>query len=134
MNISESFADFLATETGSTLGQDLFISAAPSSNKVQDSIWWTVATGGNIETEAVTAQSIKSYSVEIYYRSRNYKQVFDKLQQLEITLNCSSCIELEDYQVIQARAQILSIDSDLDNVDRKVGLLQAEIKVYADCN
>jgi hypothetical protein len=53
MNLSESFADYLETLSGATLGQDLFIGNAPSSNKVQDTIYWIVATGGNIVTNAV---------------------------------------------------------------------------------
>lgn len=133
MNISKSFADFLETLLGATLGQDLFIGNAPSSNKVQDSIWWMVATGGSRITDAVTGESVKEYSIEVYRRARDYKTVYNDLQSLEVTLNCTECVELEGFDTIDIRASVLSIDNDLDDEDRKVGLLQSTIDVYEDC-
>ena len=133
MNISKSFADYLVTLTGSTLGQDFFIGQAPSSNKVVDTIFWTVATGGSIVGDNVTNEAMKAYTIEIYYRSRNYGQVLEQLQDLDITLNCASCITLEDFVVVQSRATLLGIDDDLDNEDRKVGLIQNDIIVYEAC-
>lgn len=133
MNISEAFADFLETQTGSVLGTDLFIGQAPSSNKVPDTIWWMVATGGSRTTDTVSGEALKSYTVEVYYRSRDYQQVYDELQALEITLNCSECVELEGFVTVQIRASVLSIDTDLDAEERKVGLLQADLSVYERC-
>jgi len=133
MNLSESFADYLETLSGATLGQDLFIGNAPSSNKVQDTIYWIVATGGNIVTNAVSGETEKLYSVEIYFRSRNYKQVYDTMYNLEKQLNCERCSQLEGFDTVDMRASVLSIDSDLDNVDRKVGLLQVDVTIYEDC-
>lgn len=133
MNIDEAFAEFLQTITSSTLGQDLYIGEAPSSNKAPDTIWWIVATGGNRITGAVSGENLKLYTVEIYYRSRNYKQVYDNIHSLEQTLNCDDCVQLEGYQTIDIQASVLGIDADLDNADRKIGLVQADITVYDNC-
>lgn len=133
MNISESFAGFLEIETDSTLGQDLFIGNAPSSNKAPNDLWWIVATGGDRVIDNASGEALKSYSIEIYYRARDYKTVYNQLQSLEIILNCDECVQLEDFETIDVKASVLSIDADFDDEDRKVGLLQADIIVYEDC-
>lgn len=133
MNISEAFAELLEDESIATLGQDLFIGQAPSSNKVQDSIYWIVATGGNIEIESVTGEKTKAYTIEVYRRSRDYRTVYNDLQFLENLLNCTRCVELSGFDIIDINASVLSIDNDLDAEDRKVGLLQSNIVVYEDC-
>lgn len=133
MNISQSFAEFLETVTGATLGQDLFIGQAPSSNKVQSAIWWIVASGGGRDVNNVTGEAIKSYTIDILYRSRNYQSVYDEMQSLETALNCDSCVQLEGFETLDVKAQILYIDDDLDAEDRKVGVLQANITVYQTC-
>lgn len=133
MNIQESFVQYLETISDAVLGTNLFIGQAPSNNKVPDTIYWLIASGGSIVSNTATGEAMKAYSIEIYYRSRNYKQVYDLLQELEITLNCSRCIELEDFVVIQARATTFPIDNDLDSADRKVGLVQVDLTVYEDC-
>jgi hypothetical protein len=137
MNIVEAFASYLTTITGTILGQDIFIGNAPSDNKLADpfaNLWWIVASGGSRDTDAVTGEAIKSYSIEIYLRSRDYKAVYDELHTLEENLNCDGCVQLEGFETVDVKAQILSIDDDLDNVERKVGLLQAEILTYkGDC-
>jgi hypothetical protein len=133
MNIAFSFANFLEVITGSTLGQTLFIGQAPSSNKVNNAIWWIVASGGNRTTDAATGESIKQYVIEVYYRSRDYKAVYDAMQDLELKLNCDDCVQLENYDTLDVKASVLGIDNDLDAEDRKVGLLQANLTVYQRC-
>lgn len=133
MNIAESFAELLETLTGSTLGQDLFIGQAPSSNKVPSSIWWIVASGGNRDTDLVTGESVKSYSIEVYYRSRDYKTVYNAMQTLEEDINCDGCVQLDGYDTLDVKASVLSIDSDLDSEDRKVGLLQVNLTIFKEC-
>lgn len=134
MNIAQDFATYLETITGATLGQDLFIGEAPSSNKVPVSIYWIVASGGNKSLKAKTGESIKEYTIDVYYRGNDYREVYDIMQELEIELNCAFCVELTNFDTIEVEANTLSIDTDLDSEDRKVGLLQVNISVYADCN
>lgn len=133
MNIAEDFATYLATITGSTLGQDLFIGEAPSSNKVGDSIYWIVTSGGAKTLKAQTGEAIKAYTIDIYYRSTNYQGVYDAMQTLEEELNCAGCVQIGSYDTIEVEAITFPIDNDLDNEERKVGLLQANLTIYKDC-
>jgi len=133
MNIAQSFANYLETITGSTLGQTLFIGQAPSSNKAPDDLWWIITSGGTPILDAVTGEMVKQYSIEVYHRSRNYKSVYDLQQDLEITLNCSRCVELQDFEIVSIRATAFPIDSDLDDEDRKIALIQVDLTAYEDC-
>lgn len=130
MNVAEAFATYLTTLTSSTLGQDLFIGEAPSSNKVDTDIYWIIASGGPVN-KRITGQTGKQYSISLYFRSRDYKTVYDTIFALEETLNCASCVELTGYDTIDISATVLGIDDDLDLEDRKVGLLQIVITVEA---
>lgn len=133
MSLAEAFASYLEILLNVNIGQTLWIGEAPSSNKVADDIWWLIASGGGRETDNITGEAVKDYSIEIYCRSRNYKTVYTQLQDLEEDLNCRDCVQLEGYETISVKAQVLSIDDDLDGEDRKVGLLQANVKIYKEC-
>lgn len=133
MNIPEAFATYLETVTGSTLGQDLFIGEAPSSNQVLDSIWWIIASGGAKETRLISGESVKNYRVDVYYRNRDYEQVYNAMQDLEETLNCDGCTQLDGYETMDIEATTFPIDTDLDDEDRKVGLLQATLRIHKEC-
>lgn len=133
MNVSHCFADYLATTLGLVLGQDIFIGDAPSSNKAPDTVWWVRATGG-APIKKPTGECMKEYFVEVRMRSRDYRTVYDSLQSLEETLNCGGCDQLCDYDTVDITAAVLSVDNDLDVEDRKLGLLQANIRIYDDCS
>lgn len=133
MNIADAFVEYLEPLTGSTFGQDLFIGEAPSSDQVLDSIWWIVATGGAKETRLITGESVKNYRIDVYYRNRNYRMVYDALQDLEEALNCDGCTQLTGYETVDIEATTLSIDTDFDSEDRKVGLLQATLRIFKEC-
>jgi hypothetical protein len=134
MNITDDFAHYLETITGTKLGQTLYIGEAPSSNKAPDEIYWVTGNGGGIATDNITGEKTKLYSFNVFFRSRNYKKVYDNMQYLEEQLNCETCIDLTNYKVIEIKAVTLSIDSDLEAEDRKVGVLQVEILTYkGDC-
>lgn len=133
MNLVEAFATHLATLTGTTLGQTLFIGEAPSSDKVADSIWWVVDNGGGVLNKNATGEARKNYQISIFYRNRNYKAVKDALFTLEESLNCDGCTQLSGYDTIDIEAITFPIDNDLDSEDRKIGLLQANITTYKEC-
>lgn len=133
MNLVQAVAELIETLTGSTLGQTIFIGQAPSSNKVQDSIWWVVGRGGAVLKTNPTSERTKERIIEIYYRNRDYKAIYDALQTLEEELNCVNCLELEDYDILDVTAQPLFVDEDLDSEDRKVGLLQLNVTLYQVC-
>lgn len=130
MNLLDAFTTHLATLTGSTIGQDMFKGQAPSSNKVPDALWWVIASGGDTERRLQTGERMKSYLVEIRYRNRDYQTVYDKLYDLEVSLNAQDCIQLSGYETVLIEATTFPIDDDLDGEDRKVGLLAVTITTY----
>ncbi len=134
MNIAESFAEYLEDIGVATLGQDLFIGEAPSSNKVGDSIYWLKSSGGEKSLRATTGEAIKAYQIDVYYRSNSYQAVYDSLHELEETLNCAGCVQIGSFDTIEVEAFTFPIDSDLDNEERKVGLLQANLTIYKECS
>ena len=133
MNIAETFATYLQTLGIATLGQTLFVGNAPSSNRVSDSIYWIVESGGSPLSQNKTGETIKSTTLEIYYRDINYKNVYDKLNSLEDSLTCSGCVQLNGFDIIKIDVVSYPIDQDLDNEDRKIGMLQVNLVTYKEC-
>ena len=133
MNISESFAEYLVNLGIGTLGQNIFIGNAPSSNQAPDSIWWIVANGGSPIRRNSTGEMLKSYKIDVFFRDRDYKTVYNELNSLEESINCDGCPELDEYDTISIEANSFPIDNDLDNEDRKVGLLQINLTTYKEC-
>lgn len=133
MNIVESLATLVATLTGTTLGQDMFVGHAPSSNKVTDPIWWVVGRGGAVVSTNPTAERTKERIIEVYCRDRDYRAIYNAMQDLEEQLNCVNCVTLEGYEVLDVTATPLFVDEDLDLEDRKLGSLQVNIIVYQTC-
>lgn len=130
MSIAESLATFLEGQSIATIGSDMFIGHAPSSNKVPDSIYWLEASGGESLRKLKTNGKMKSYLVEIRYRNRNYQTVYDRMQTLEELLNSGICTQLSGFETVEVEAATFPIDDDLDSEDRKVGLLQATITTF----
>lgn len=129
-NLATSFATYLATTTSSTLGQDLFIGQAPSSNKVPDAVWTVTISGGDKEVRLKTGESVKSYLLEVRYRNRDYETVYNKLHDLEEDLNDGNCTQLSGFETISIEATTFPIDDDLDAEDRKIGMLVATVLTY----
>lgn len=133
MTIIESFCKYMETLGVGTLGQDIFIGEAPSSKKAQDSLWWVIDTGGSRLSKNYTGETIKQYSLSVYRRGIDYKNVKEALYAFEESIGCSDCAQLEGFQVIEIEVISFPIDQDLDAEDRKVGLLQINIKTYKEC-
>lgn len=133
MTIIESFCKYMQTLGVGTLGQDIFIGEAPSSRKAQDSLWWVLDSGGSRLSINRTGESIKQYSLNVYYRDIDYKAVAEKMFEFEESISCSNCAQLEGFQVVEIEVISYQVDQDLDSEDRKVGLLQVNIKTYKSC-
>lgn len=131
--IIDSFAEMLENMGVATRGQDLFIGNAPSSNKVPDSIWWLVQSGGDKEINLSSGEALKNYRVEVYCRNRNEKVVRDALFQLEEDLNCDGCTQLDGYETVDVEAITFPVSQDIDDEDRSIGLLQVNLKIYKEC-
>lgn len=133
MNIAEDFAKYLESIGIATLGHDLFISNAPSSNKTVDSIWWVVLNGGSTIQDNSTGESLKSYQLQLFYRDRDHESVYNAIMEAEELLNCSKCVQLQNYDSVEIRTTTFPVDNDLDLEDRKVGLIQVNLVIYKVC-
>lgn len=133
MTLEKAFANYLQGLGIATLGQDLWIGEAPSSNEVPDDIWWIVANGGSPVRKNKTGESMKSYLIQIFARNRNPRIIAEAMQTLEENLNCDNCTQLEGFDTVDIEATTFPIDNDLDSEDRKVGLLQATLTTYKEC-
>ncbi len=133
MTIAESFVDYLEEKGVGTFGQNIFIGEAPMTNKVTDPIWWVIESGGSKLVKAMTGESIKQYTLNLYRRDRDYKLLSQTLFDLGEELSCSNCVQLQDFETVEIEVTSFPIDQDLDSEDRKIGLLQINIKTYKEC-
>lgn len=133
MNLTEAFAQLLEDMGFCHRGADLFIGRAPSSTEVQDDIWWIIQNGGSPIRKNSTGETMKSYQIQVYARSRDYKKILDEMSLLENDLNCDGCSQLTGFDTIDLEATVFPIDDDLDSEDRKIGMLQANITTYKEC-
>lgn len=134
MNIVENFADYLEDQGVGVRGEDIHIGEAPDPKKVPGPIYWLVGRGGNRTLRTTTGESIKSYQVDVFYKGMNYKDVYDKIYALEELLNCSNCGQIGSFDTIDIEASTFPIDNDLDSETRKIGLIQANLTIYKECN
>jgi len=133
MTVAASFATYLQSLGIGTLGQDLWIGEAPSSNEVPDKLWWIVPSGGAPVRKNKTGELTKAYIFQVYSRNRNYRELEQAMFQLEEDLNCDGCTQLDGFDTVDIEATTFPIDNDLDGEDRKVGLLQATLTIYKEC-
>ena len=134
--ILDSFATYMETLGVATRGQDLFIGEAPSSDILnnKDPIWWIIDSGGQPIKKNSTGESMKAYSVQIYCRNRNVKDIKTAMFSLEENLNCDGCFQLDGFDTINIEASTFPIDQDIDAEDRKIGMLQVNLTIYKECS
>jgi hypothetical protein len=128
MNLQESFVQFLAGAVGGTFGTDIFIGEAPSSDQAPDALWWVTAFGGSNLTKLPTGERIESHQVEVRYRNRSGKAVYDALYDLEDGINTT--LDLVGFDIYDVSTLSFPVDEDLDSEERRVGLLQVTITIY----
>lgn len=126
--VGEAFVKFLAEKIPATFGVDLFFGEIPLD--AADNVWLVVVSGG--EPEMVTADGgmLKRYNFNIYHRSLVGKDLERNLFSLEELLNCSTCVNLEGFETIYSRATQFTTDIDLSNEQRRIGLIQAQVRLY----
>jgi hypothetical protein len=129
MNLIEAFADYMDNEllTG-TLGDDLFIGGAPI--EAPDACWWLTMSGGSTNLSLETGEKVKDYQIDVFYRDIDEQAVYSNLQELEEDINSDRCTQLTGYETIDMEATLFSVDQDIDQEDRKVGLLTITIRIY----
>jgi len=126
--VGEAFIKFLEDKEIGHFGQDLFIGELPLS--APDDAWLVVVSGGNPDVVTLDGGMIKLYTFNIYRRSLAGKKIERDLFSLEEQLNCATCVVLEGFETIYSRAVQFAQDVDLDNANRRIGLLQAQVRLF----
>jgi len=126
--VGEAFVKFLEDKNIGTFGEDLFLGELPE--EAPGNAWLVVVGGGNPEVVTLDGSMIKLYTLNIYHRALAGKEVERQLFSLEEDLNCPSCVNLEGFETIYSRATNFAQDTDLENENRRIGLLQAQIRLF----
>lgn len=134
MTLSQSFVKFLQQKGYGIPGQNMYLFRVPNSKKTETEILWIIPSGGSPIRKNQTGEMIKSYQILIYYRSNSAQKVDEVLNDLETTLNCSSCVNLEGFELVDIRVTQLPVDQDLDSENRMVGSINCQLQVYKSCD
>lgn len=126
--VGEAFVKFLESKNIGTFGTDLFLGQIPL--EAPDSAWLVVVGGGNPEVVTLDGSMVKMYTFNIYHRSLAGKELERNLFSLEEELNCTRCVQLEGFETIYTRATNFAQDTDLENENRRIGLLQAQVRLF----
>lgn len=126
--VGEAFVKFLQDLGYGTRGVDLFLGELDLT--APDEAWLVVVGGGNPDTVTLDGSMIKLYTFNIFRRSLAGKEIERSLFSLEEKLNCANCINLEGFEVIYSRATSFAQDLDLEKENRRIGLLQAQIRLF----
>lgn len=126
--VGEAFTSFLQDKGIGAFGTDLFLGELPQD--APDNSWLVVVGGGNPEVVTLDGSMVKLYTFNIYHRSLAGKEIERELFSLEEELNCAQCVNLEGFETIYSRATNFAQDIDLENENRRIGLLQAQIRLF----
>ena len=126
--VGEAFIKFLQDKGYGTFGVDLFLGELPL--EAPDEAWLVVVGGGNPEVVTLDGSMLKLYTFNVYRRSLAGKEIERRLFSLEETLNCASCVSLEGFETIYTRATQFAQDIDLENENRRIGLIQAQVRLF----
>lgn len=129
--VSEAFIKFLEEKSIGTFGTNIFLSQVPLD--APDTCFWILTSGGATVQKLKTGERVKQYFTSINYRSDKAKNIERDLFSLEELLNCAECVNLEGFEILEIDATQFPSDEDLDNEDRRVGLLQASVSLYKTC-
>lgn len=133
MTIAQAFVKFIEKKGYGVFGQNIFLYRVPNSIKTQTELLWIIPSGGQPVSINKTGELIKEYQFMVYYRSNSAEKVDAVMSDLEEVLNCSTCVDLQGFELISLKVTQFPADQDLDSENRMVGSLQATIQVYASC-
>lgn len=134
MTIGRAFVKFLEDKGYGVFGQNIYLFRVPNSFKADDEVLWVIPSGGNITGRNKTGEAIKAYQFLVYFRSVSAEKIDIALSDLEEVLNCSGCVNLEGYELVQVSTTQFPADQDLDAENRMVGLLRVQLEIYKKCN
>lgn len=126
--VGEAFVRYLEDLGIGSFGVDLFMGELPL--EAPDDAWLVTVSGGNPDLVTADGSMIKLYTFNIYHRSLAGKEVEQELFDLEEVLNSANCIQLDGFETIYARAINFAQDTDLENENRRIGLLQVQVRLF----
>lgn len=126
--VGEAFVKWLEDNNIGTFNEDLYLGQLPLESP--DDAWLVVVAGGSPDLVTADGGMLKLYTFNIYRRSLAGKEIERSLFSLEEKLNCSTCVNLEGFETIYSRATQFAQDDDLENENRRIGLLQAQVRLY----
>lgn len=126
--VGEAFIKWLEDNGVGTFNTDLYLGQLPLD--AQDEAWLVVVSGGSPDLVTADGGMIKVYTFNIYRRSLAGKELERQLFSLEEKLNCSTCVNLSGFETIYSRATQFAQDIDLENENRRIGLLQAQVRLF----
>lgn len=126
--VGEAFVKFLEQNDTGTFNDNLFLGMLPLD--APDEAWLVVVSGGSPDVVTADGGMIKLYTFNIYRRSLAGKEIERQLFSLEEKLNCSSCVNLDGFETIYSRATQFAQDDDLENENRRIGMLQAQVRLF----
>lgn len=126
--VGEAFVKWLEDNGVGTFNTDLYLGQLPL--EAPDEAWLVIVAGGSPELVTADGGMMKLYTFSIYRRSLAGKEIERSLFSLEEKLNCSTCVNLEGFETIYSRATQFAQDTDLENENRRIGLLQAQVRLY----
>ena len=126
--VGEAFIKFLEDSNVGTFNTDLYLGMLPLD--AADEAWLVVVAGGSPELVTADGGMMKVYTFSIYRRSLAGKEIERSLFSLEEKLNCSTCVNLDGFETIYSRATQFAQDIDLEDENRRIGLLQAQVRLY----
>lgn len=126
--VGEAFVKFLQDKGYGAFGKDLFLGELPI--EAPDKTWLVVVSGGNPEQMLLDGGMVKTYTFNVYRRAVAGKEIERDLFSLEEMLNCAECIDLDGFQTIYTRATQFAQDADLENENRRIGLVQAQVRLF----
>jgi hypothetical protein len=126
--VSEAFIKWLEDNAIGEFNTDLYLNEA--SDDAPDICYWVLTNGGTPIQKLVTGEQVKQYFVLVNRRHIKGKELERDMFKLENLLNTPNCLTLEGFEVQEVEANQFPSDADFDREDRRVGLLQANIKIY----
>lgn len=126
--VGEAFVKFLEDKGFGTFGTDLYLGQLPL--EAPDEAWLVIVAGGSPDMVLPDGGMMKIYTFNVYRRSLAGKEIERQLFSLEETLNCSTCVNLDGFETIYSRATQFAQDTDLENENRRIGLIQAQVRLF----
>lgn len=133
MTLSQAFVKFLEEKGYGVFGQNIYLYRVPNSKKTETELLYLIPSGGIPISRNKTGELIKNYQILVYFRSNSARKVDEVLNHLEETLNCSQCVNLEGFELVNIEATQFPVDQDLDSENRMVGFIQVQLQVYKGC-